>query len=72
MRATVKYGGERLDRLAKRLMQTERDGAVEALLAANPGLAGVIIDSMVPADTVVIVPEDFVPAPAASFTLAWE
>lgn len=72
MRATVKYGGERLDRLAKRLLQTERDGAVEALLAANPGLAGVITDSMVPADTVVMVPEDFVAAPTASFTLAWE
>ena len=29
----------RLDILAKETMGTERDGAIEALLAANPGLA---------------------------------
>ncbi len=29
----------RLDILAKEAMGTERDGALEALLAANPGLA---------------------------------
>lgn len=38
MRVTVTEN-IRLDILTKRLMGTERDGAVEALLAANPGLA---------------------------------
>ncbi|PZU16780.1 MAG: phage tail protein [Shinella sp.] len=67
----VKYGGERLDRLAKKLMRTERLGTVEALLTANPGLATVTVDGLVPEGTVVTVP-DFAPASAATFTLAWE
>lgn len=71
-RYTVKLGGERLDRLAKKLMQTEQRGTVEALLLANPGLAALLVGGVVPAGTVIQVPEDFQPAPVQSFTLAWE
>lgn len=71
-RYTVKLGGERLDRLAKKLMQTEKRGTVEALLRANPDLAARLVDGVVPAGTVIEVPEAFVPDPVESFTLAWE
>lgn len=70
---TVPHGGERLDRIAKKLMQTERQGTVEAILAANPGLAALSSSgAMVPEGTVIQVPADYRPAPAQTFTLAWE
>ncbi|PZP59495.1 tail protein X [Agrobacterium sp. MS2] len=71
-RYTVKLGGERLDRLAKKLMQTEKRGTVEALLRTNPDLAARLVDGVVPAGTVIEVPEAFEPDPVESFTLAWE
>ena len=39
MSETVLNPFERLDRLARRIYGTEQGGTVEALLAANPGLA---------------------------------
>jgi phage tail protein X len=39
MSETVRQPHERLDRLARRIYGTEQGGTVEALLAANPGLA---------------------------------
>ncbi|PWE52257.1 phage tail protein [Metarhizobium album] len=72
MQAVVGYGGERLDRIAKRLLQTERNGAVEALLAANPGLSAAAVNGIVPEGTIIIAPPDFDPAPAVNQVLAWE
>lgn len=68
----VAYGGERLDRIAKKLLQTERRGAVEALLTANPGLAGIMNAGIVPAGTEIAVPSAFQPADTARLVLAWE
>jgi len=72
MRYTVPYGGERLDRIAKKTLQTEREGTVEAILNSNPDLAALGYQGVIPAGTVVTIPEDFVAKPATSFTLAWE
>ena len=71
-RHTVPYGGERIDRIAKQFLRTERDGATEAMLAANPGLAAVAVDGIVPAGTVVVAPVDWKPVPAAVAVLPWE
>lgn len=68
----VSYGGERLDRIAKKLLQTEQRGAVEALLSANPGLAAVMEAGIVPAGTEIVVPNTFQPADTARLVLAWE
>ena len=59
----------RLDRLTAKLMGKTGDGAVEALLAANPGLAA--LGAIVPEGTVVEVPAT--PAPKTSgFVRAWD
>lgn len=59
----------RLDQLAKHLMGKTADGAVEALLAANPGLAAQ--GPIVAKGTVIDVPE--VPASStAGFVRAWD
>lgn len=58
---TVPYGGLRLDKIANRLFQTERNGSVEALLASNPGLASIIVDGIVPAGTAIKTPKQFTP-----------
>ena len=69
----VPIGGERLDRIARKLMQTENQGTVEALLNANPGLASTMATAIVPAGTVIRVPTAFVARAApSSFVLAWE
>ena len=73
MTYTVAYGGERLDRIAKKLLQTETLGTVEALLEANPGLAASMQAGLVPAGTVIRLPASFTPkSETHSFTLAWE
>lgn len=73
MTYTVAFGGERLDRIAKKLMQTEHQGTVEALLEANPGLAASMHSGLVPEGTVIRLPVAFQPKAAAKpFTLAWE
>lgn len=72
MRYTVAYGGERLDRIAQKTLQTEREGTVEAILNANPDLAALGYQGMLPAGTIITIPENFVAKPATSFTLAWE
>ncbi len=69
----VPLGGERIDRIARKLMQTENRGTVEALLEANPGLAAMMTAAIVPAETVVRMPAAFTPKTAAKrFVLAWE
>lgn len=68
----VAYGGERLDRIAKKLMRTETEGTVEALLTANPGLADLLQSGFVPAGTLIKLPAIYVAQPKASYTLAWE
>lgn len=68
----VAYGGERLDRIAKKLLQTERQGTVEALLKANPRLADVMQNGVVPQGTAIELPTDFRATPSATFTLPWE
>lgn len=45
---------ERLDRVAKAIYRTEREGTVEALLDANPGLAA--LGPILPRGTVLKVP----------------
>jgi len=69
---TVAYGGERLDRIARKTLQTEQQGAVDAILQANPGLAASAFSGVVEPYTVIRIPEDFAPAPSDTFTLAWE
>lgn len=70
---TVGYEGERLDRIAKKLLGTERNGSVEAILDANPGLAALsMAGGMVPEGTVIVIP-DFEPvAQTTGIVLAWE
>lgn len=69
----VAFGGERIDRIARKLLQTESQGTVEALLEANPGLAGMMTAAMVPADTEIRMPVTFAPKTTAKrFILAWE
>lgn len=53
-RYTVSEDFERLDRIAQALFGSERDGAVEALLSANPGLAD--LGFILPRGTVIAVP----------------
>lgn len=72
MKVTVKYGGERIDRIARALLGTEQDGAVTALLNANPGLAAKMVNGVVPEGTEVEPPEDFSPPASANILLAWE
>jgi phage tail protein X len=73
MTYTVAYGGERLDRIAKKLLQTEKLGTVEALLEANPGLAATMQTGLVSAGTIIRMPAGFTPkSETASFTLAWK
>lgn len=73
MSYVVEFGGERLDRIARKMLQTELDGAVEALLEANPGLSAICEEGFVPAGTVIVAPERFVATrPQTSFVLAWE
>ena len=59
----------RLDRLTKHLMGKTGDGAVEALLAANPGLAAQ--GPIVAEGTEVEVP-DVPTSTAAGFVRAWD
>lgn len=59
----------RLDRLTKHLMGKTGDGAVEALLAANPGLAAQ--GPIVAEGTVVEVP-DVPTSTTAGFVRAWD
>lgn len=72
MSYTVALGGERLDHIARKLLQTERQGAVEALLDANPGLAALHVCGLIPFGTVINLPTAFAPRKATGFVLAWE
>ena len=47
--------GMRIDHLARRVYGTEKDGTVEAILAANPGLA--TSGLTLPVGTKVIIPD---------------
>jgi len=69
---TVNFGGERLDKIARKTMQTEQRGTVEAILAANPRLAEALTGLVVAAGTQLRIPEKFTPADKADVTLAWE
>ncbi|MDM9647766.1 tail protein X [Rhizobium sp. S163] len=69
---TVAFGGERLDRIAKKTLQTELSGAVEALLSANPDLGDAAASGFVPGGTIIVIPSAFSIAPKAARTLAWE
>ena len=66
----VAYGGERLDRIAKKLYGSEQTGTVEALLLANPGLAdhGAIISE----GTLINVPLKVETPSTKEYVLAWE
>lgn len=69
---TVAFSGERLDRIAKKTLQTEHQGAVEALLSANPELADLAASGFVPGGTMITIPITFKPAPTVAQVLAWE
>lgn len=59
----------RLDDLVDRLMGTAEDGAVEAVLVANPGLAS--LGPVIPLGTLIVVPD--LPAKSnAGYVRAWE
>nr|WP_280531095.1 tail protein X [Shinella yambaruensis] len=62
----------RIDIIAKRLLQTERFGATEAVLAANPGLATIMVFGLVPEGVAVYPPADWTPTSTASLILPWE
>lgn len=69
---TVNFGGERLDKIARKTMQTEQRGTVEAILNANPKLAEALQGLAVAAGTKIRIPDNFTPADKADATLAWE
>ncbi|PIO98568.1 tail protein X [Pleomorphomonas carboxyditropha] len=58
----------RLDQIAKLIYQTEKGGVVEALLSANPGLAGAA--ASLQRGTVLQVPDR--PATTSTVTRPWE
>lgn len=66
---TVAFGGERLDRIARKLYGQEH-GAVEVLLDANPGLSAHF--SEIPGGDVINVPEQISNKPTNDYQLAWE
>lgn len=68
----VPDGGMRIDIIAKRLLQTERFGATEAVLAANQGLAARMVFGIVPEGVAVYPPTDWMPASTSSLILPWE
>lgn len=72
MKAIVKYGGERIERIARALLGTELDGAVEALLAANPGLGAAEVNGVIPEGFEVVAPVDWSPAASTQYVLAWK
>ena len=65
---------ERIDRLTKRLYGTERGGTLEALLAANPGLAALALRNgcFLPRGTQIEVPLPPASAPNPALTRPWE
>lgn len=60
----------RLDILVARLLGSASGGTVEAVLAANPGLAA--HGAVVPAGTVLLVPEVSVATATQTFPRVWE
>lgn len=67
---TVTADEERIDRIAKAIYGTEQGGTVEALLAANPGLAALC--PLIPRNTKITVPAKAPPAPSAAYPRPWE
>ena len=65
---TVGRRPERLDRIAKALYGTERSGTVEALLAANPGLA--LQGAFIAPGTVLLVP-NVTPVSTSTYVPQW-
>jgi phage tail protein X len=70
MKYVVREGGERIDRIARAIYGTELGGTVEALLAANPGLAarGPFVEQGIS----LTVPVDVPDRRSTAFQLAWE
>lgn len=66
----VGYGGERLDRIARKVYGTEKGGTVEVLLDANPGLS--MCWPVVPEGRVIKVPVQVSTTPSNEYQLAWE
>lgn len=60
----------RLDQLVDVLMGTAANGAVEAVVTANPGLAA--LGPIIPAGTPIVVPELPAAAPSSTYVRAWE
>ncbi|WP_043879235.1 tail protein X [Azorhizobium caulinodans] len=60
----------RLDQLVDVLMGTAAQGAVEAVIAANPGIAA--LGPVVPAGTRVTVPDLPEPEASSAFVRVWE
>ena len=67
---TVTEEVERLDRIARKLYGSERNGTVPLLLAANPGLASG--GPLLPRGRTIVVPPRPTPAPDAAFVRPWE
>ncbi|MEZ5782051.1 MAG: tail protein X [Rhizobiaceae bacterium] len=63
-------GGERLDRIARKIYGTEKNGTVEGLLTANPGLAA--LGTIIAPGTVIRTPAKLAVKPATTYQLAWE
>ena len=66
----VGRGGDRIDRIARKVYGSERDGAVERLLDANPGLAAAAPDGWLAEGTAILAPP--VPVAADDTVRVWE
>lgn len=69
MSYVVEVDEQRLDRVAEAIYGTETGGTVEALLAANPGLAA--LGLFLPRRTIVQVPARPVPPPNPAYLRVW-
>lgn len=74
MKLVIEQDFERVDRLARRLYGNERGGALERLLAANPGLAALAAGNAgsLPRGTVVVVPAPAPTAPDPAYVRPWQ
>ena len=67
---TVAQDLERVDRIARKLYGTEREGNLELLLAANPGIAG--RGPYLPRGTQLDVPAKPAPRPSVTYQRPWD
>lgn len=65
----VPHGGQRIDQIAKAMLQTEQLGSVEAVLKANPGLAA--LGAIIPEGMHITPPVAFKAETTQAVVLPW-